>query len=345
MQIGFFYGSASSYNSFHSRYTGCIGVLPNGELHQAPVLGQRLPCIGNVRRVETTWPTLLSTLEGHEGQILDVAFSSDEELLASASTDGSVWIWNTDSGSLMRRLEKHTSDIRAVTFSPVDSNLLASLSVDGTAKLWVINAGTGLGWYDDFFVKQQHGPNLFKPYTNRFMFSPNGKALDSHPAEAAVIWVQGLGSKSSLRLLEGHSIPIMSIAFSQNTRRWLAAGSNDCIIRLWETKTWQHPRVLRGHNARVGAVGLSSDGMTLTSVSVDLIIKQWDPETGVTRQTIDLSVYSPWKSKASLLLLSPNQETLVSVIDDHGYIVYDVNSGSELRKMAKKDSRIKEYLQ
>jgi WD40 repeat protein len=112
--------------------------------------------------VETTWSTLLSTLEGHSGQILDVAFSSDGELLASASTDGLVWIRNTDSGSLMRRLGKHTSDIRVVTFSPVDSNLLASLSVDGTAKLRDINAGTGLGWFDGFSVKQGYGPNIFE---------------------------------------------------------------------------------------------------------------------------------------------------------------------------------------
>jgi WD40 repeat protein len=78
-------------------------------------------------------------LEGGVDWIDSLAFSPDNQTLASASSDGTIRLWNVMTGQVIQTLQGHQPSIipsLSVTFSPDGQRLASSSRADGTIKLW-----------------------------------------------------------------------------------------------------------------------------------------------------------------------------------------------------------------
>ncbi|CAL8070057.1 unnamed protein product [Calicophoron daubneyi] len=78
---------------------------------------------------------LAPRMVGHQGVVNDVKFSPDARLIASASFDHSVKVWDGLTGQFLATLFGHVQEVYLVTWSS-DSRLLVSCSKDSTLKLW-----------------------------------------------------------------------------------------------------------------------------------------------------------------------------------------------------------------
>src|SRR5260221_7836591 len=81
------------------------------------------------RGLESNWSSCLMTLRGHSDSVKSVAFSPDGGLLASASSDDTIKLWDPQTGEHLRTLEGHSHSVLSVAFSP-DGGLLTSASQD-----------------------------------------------------------------------------------------------------------------------------------------------------------------------------------------------------------------------
>ncbi|XP_072231269.1 notchless protein homolog 1 [Leuresthes tenuis] len=82
----------------------------------------------------------LARMTGHSALVNQVLFSPDTRLLASASFDKSIKIWDGRNGKYLMSLRGHVGSVYQVAWS-ADSRLVVSGSSDSTLKVWDVKTG------------------------------------------------------------------------------------------------------------------------------------------------------------------------------------------------------------
>ncbi|KAG8587806.1 hypothetical protein GDO81_005787 [Engystomops pustulosus] len=77
----------------------------------------------------------LQRMTGHQALINEVLFSPDTRIIASASFDKSIKLWDGRTGKYITSLRGHVSAVYQIAWS-ADSRLLVSGSSDSTLKVW-----------------------------------------------------------------------------------------------------------------------------------------------------------------------------------------------------------------
>ncbi len=73
--------------------------------------------------------------EGHSNSIDAIAWSPDSTLIASASHDGTVQVWQAQDGTRILIYNGHTGYVDDVMWSP-NGVSIASCGADNTAQVW-----------------------------------------------------------------------------------------------------------------------------------------------------------------------------------------------------------------
>lgn len=215
----------------------------------------------------------------HGGTVKQIAFSPDGEILASACSDGVVYLWEASTGKELRRHESATADTNpGVAISP-DGKLLVAGGF-GDLRRWDLATGRELP--------------LFKIQTGtvgKLTFSPNGRVLAclGHDRKGAdnLIFLDAVCGKELHRLVRPAYFLSPRIAFSPDSSLWAYVNRKDKRIWLHDTQTGKEIRQLIGHANDTATVAFSPDGKIVASTDKKGVLLFWEVATGAIRPGVD----------------------------------------------------------
>jgi len=210
--------SGSEKNSFQgAKRITAVCLSPDG--HILAVAKSNIKDGQEVRLYDTVFGLERTILTGQNGVIQCLAFSSNGNLLATASADRSIKIWQVQNLSLVRSLSKSSQEPRTLAFSP-DDHLLAIGERKGAVRL--VDPQTGV----ERFLLNGHLRDVWS-----VAFSPDGRFLLSGAADnTARLW--SLDDGRELHTLKVPNI-VTSVAFSPDGRI-LATGTWEKRVLLWD---------------------------------------------------------------------------------------------------------------
>ncbi|NEP35367.1 PQQ-binding-like beta-propeller repeat protein, partial [Moorena sp. SIO3B2] len=253
-------------------------------------------------------------LQGHTDIVSAIAFSPDGKQIISVSGDGTVRLWDTESGQLIHTFEGNTEWVTAIAFSP-DGKQILSGSGDGTVRLWDTETGQPL------HTLEGHTSSV-----TEIAFSPDGKQIISGSEDNTVrLWDTETGQL--IHTFEGHTDLVTDIAFSPDGKQ-IISGSNDNTVRLWDTESGQTLHTLEGHTSNVYDIAFSPDGKQILSGSHDTKVRLWDTESGQTLHTLQGHI-----DGVSAIAFSPDGQEILSVSGDGTVRLWNTESGQTLHTL------------
>lgn len=240
---------------------------------------------------------LIYRLDNHSETINCIKFSPNAKLIASASFDGLILLWEVTTGNLWQRLAITATYPRVLEFSP-DGARLAVGCTDKTIQIWNLT-----GQLEQ--VLNNHTRNV-----NTLAWSPDGTTLASGADDGMIIlWDTQLWQIR--HTLSGHAHRVNSVAFSP-TGNLLASGGDDKFIYLWQPQQGAKQGRFKGHLGMVLSIAFSPQQPLLVSAASDKTIQLWDIQTGRSLRILEGHTDVVYK-----LALSHDGQVLASKSDDN----------------------------
>jgi len=232
------------------------------------------------------------TLKGHTNVVQSLDFDHTGKLMVSASADLTIKIWDFQTYECMKTLHGHDHNVSSAIFLP-SGDQIASASRDKTIKIWE----TSTGYCQKTLVGHED-------WVRAICVTDYGTILASGSHDKTIrLW--DVGKSECIQVMRDHTHYIECLDFSPSTLsvletpdgqtfkgkgvagNFLASGSRDKTIKIWEVATGLCVMTLVGHDNWVRDLQFHPSGKYIISVGDDKTVKIWDLKQGRAIKTIN----------------------------------------------------------
>lgn len=246
------------------------------------------------------------TLTGHTLPIEALDFTTDIKKLASGSQDGTVIVWDVETGNPLFTLTGHAGGIKGLKLLQDDETLISG-GDDGAIRLWDIDTRT-----------EQLTQIRLPRFDTVLTFSRDGKTIGV--GNYSQVQLENTDTQNSSIPLIGHRDIVMAVAFSPDDKFFAMGGRKGKVV-LWNLPNYQHPSTYDAHTDEINAVVFSPDSKTLASASKDGTVQLLDLHT---EEKTTLGTKP--NSSVEALAFSPDSSTLVSAHRNRTIQLWDTNT-------------------
>lgn len=343
-------GELISTLTYHKASVDCVAYSSDG---QFVATGCDSGFVGIWSVADGAWQRRV-TGDRHTWGVKALCFSPDGKLLASASADQTIRIWDVKLGECTAVLEGHESSVTCLDFSH-DGAFLVSGSMDETVRIWDLQCrglertlmGEDLSFVCDvscsplanIFAVASEGYNVriwdrtTGCFTKEFAgsathiavkFAPDGQVLFTGSYQEGVICMWSPTSERCMMTIPLRKCTLASLSCSTDGL-WLAAGLEDKTIVMWSLGALRSPAVpLPRHTAPITNILPSANAQTLVSISQDNSLRVWKLETGQCKLTLEI----PHLSLPHFTLSRSGAYFAIQTRDRFVSQVWDVDTGT-----------------
>jgi WD40 repeat protein len=245
--------------------------------------------------------------------VWSVRFSRDSKRLMTAAADGSVVVYDADSGDVVSSLPRQTLPVNSADFSS-DGHRIVTASADNTARVWNIEQPSSVA---ELFVFKGHSRSV-----RHVEFSPDGKRIATASSDQTVrIWDAATNVTPILKKV--HQDAVRTIEFSPDGQLFVTA-SDDKTARTWKVEAGAIHK-LDGDPISVGgsvtSAAFSPDAERIIVTATDGKITLWDLRT-----KSEAIFYAGKGTAAASAKFSPNGELIAASSEAEGLQLWNLQT-------------------
>lgn len=202
----------------------------------------------------------LKRLVGHTASVWAVALSSDGKFAASGGMDGTARVWDLVTGLEVAKFADHRSLASAVAFTP-NNKWVVSGSFDGSVVYW--KAATGQeGWRAEKLG-----------LVTALAVDPQGGYVAVATDTALVLL--NLADGTEMKRYGKFGSPVSAVAVSPDGK-WLTAGTDAGVVRVWKVGEDKPHATLTGHDSGIRSLAVKDGGRWVLTGAADRTVRLWD---------------------------------------------------------------------
>ncbi|XP_015226931.1 PREDICTED: WD repeat-containing protein 17 [Cyprinodon variegatus] len=270
---------------------------------------------------------------GHVETIFDCKFKPDDpNLLATASFDGTIKIWDTNTLTAVHTSPGNEGVVYSLSWAPGDLNCIAGATSRNGAFIWDVRKGKIITRFNEhgkngiFCISWSHKDSKRIATCSGDGFciirTIDGKILHKYKHPAAVFgcdWSQNNNlfyvstvlkfvywsstvriwdytQDACINVLSGHTAPVRGLMWNTEVPHLLISGSWDYTIRVWDTRDGTCLDTVYDHGADVyGLTCHQSRPFTMASCSRDSTVRLWSLTPLISPLLLNILTEQPWE--------------------------------------------------